>query len=88
MPLRLSAESELKFRRRSVVQQNHLEGNPEANLKSISHRCFLWEVAFEQELTQETIYLPLSCLQVKVQENLFLIAVMRNTRPDVPSDLS
>ena len=34
-----------------------------ANLKSISHRCYLWEVAFEWELIKETIYLPLSCLQ-------------------------
>ena len=38
-------------------------GNPGANLKSISHRCDLREVAFEWELTEETIYLPLGCLQ-------------------------
>ena len=38
-------------------------GNPGANLKSISHRCHLREVAFEWELTKETIYLALSCLQ-------------------------
>ena len=38
-------------------------GNPGANLKSISHRCCLREVAFEWELTKETIDLPLSCLQ-------------------------
>ena len=41
----------------------HLRSNPGANLKSISHRCYLREVAFEWELTQETFYLPLSCLQ-------------------------
>jgi len=38
-------------------------GNPGANLKSISHRCYLREVAFEWDLTQETIFLPLGCLQ-------------------------
>jgi len=41
----------------------HPEGNPWANLKSISHRCYLFEVAFEWELTKETIVLPLGCLQ-------------------------
>ena len=34
-----------------------------ANLKSMSHRCHLFEVAFLWELTQETIHLPLGCLQ-------------------------
>ena len=34
-----------------------------ANLKSISHRCYLWEFAFELELTKEIICLPLGCLQ-------------------------
>ena len=34
-----------------------------ANLKSISHRCHLLEVAFVCELTKETIDLPLGCLQ-------------------------
>ena len=34
-----------------------------ANLKSISHRCHLFEVAFVWELTTETIHLPLGCLQ-------------------------
>ena len=34
-----------------------------ANLKSISHRCYLFEVAFVWELTKETIVLPLGCLQ-------------------------
>ena len=33
------------------------------NLKSISHRCQLLEVAFVWDLTSETIYLPLGCLQ-------------------------
>ena len=34
-----------------------------ANLKPISHRCYLFEVAFVWELTNETIVLPLGCLQ-------------------------
>ena len=33
------------------------------NLKSISHRCHLEEVASVWELTKETIHLPLGCLQ-------------------------
>jgi len=33
------------------------------NLKSIPHRCYLFEVAFVWELTKETIVLPLGCLQ-------------------------
>ena len=42
---------------------SHPGGNPGANLKSISHRCHLREVAFQRELTKGTIYLPLGCLQ-------------------------
>ena len=38
-------------------------GNPGANLKSIPHRCYLFEVAFVWELTSKTIILPLGCLQ-------------------------
>ena len=30
-----------------------------ANLKSVSHRCYLFEVAFVWELTKEIIHLPL-----------------------------
>ena len=30
-----------------------------ANLKSISHRCHLFEIVFVWELTKETIHLPL-----------------------------
>ena len=41
----------------------HPGGNPVANLKSISHRCYLQEEAFEWRLTKETIDLPLGCLQ-------------------------
>jgi len=41
----------------------HPGGNPGANRKSISHRCYLFEVAFVCELTYEIIDLPLGCLQ-------------------------
>jgi len=34
-----------------------------ANVKSISHRCYLCEVAFVRELTKETSVLALGCLQ-------------------------
>ena len=42
---------------------SHSGDNPGANLKSISHRCYLREVAFAWELTKDTIYSPLGCLQ-------------------------
>ena len=42
---------------------DHSGGNPGANVKSISHRCHVFEVAFVWELTKETIHLPLGCLQ-------------------------
>ena len=41
----------------------HPGGNPGANPKSTSHKCFLFKVASVGELTKETIYLPLGCLQ-------------------------
>ena len=41
----------------------HPGGNPGANLKSTSHRCHPILVAFVWELTEETIDLPLGCLQ-------------------------
>ena len=42
---------------------SHPGGNPETNLKLISHRCYLFEEAFVWELTEETIVLLLGCLQ-------------------------
>ena len=42
---------------------SHPGGNPGANLKSISRRCHPILVAFVWELTEETIDLPLGCLQ-------------------------
>ena len=41
----------------------HPGGNPGATLKLIFHRCHPILVAFVWELTQETIDLPLGCLQ-------------------------
>ena len=34
-----------------------------ANLKSISHKCHLFEVSFIWELTKDTVHLPLGCLK-------------------------
>ena len=45
------------------LQPSHPGVELRANLKSISHRCHLFEVAFAWELTNETIHLPLGCLQ-------------------------
>ena len=43
----------------------HLGQNSQvrANLPSVSHRCHLFEVAFVWKMTEETINLPLGCLQ-------------------------
>jgi len=41
----------------------HPGGNPLTNLKSISHRCLPILVAFVWKWTEETIDLPLGCLQ-------------------------
>ena len=46
-----------------IVQIRLACGNPGANLKSVYHRCNLFEVAFVWELTKETIVLPLGCLK-------------------------
>ena len=48
--------------RPSIILLLHPGGNPGENLKSISHRCYVREVASQLELTTET-YLPLDCLQ-------------------------
>ena len=42
---------------------SHPGGNPGANIKTISHKYYIREEEFECELTKETIYLPLGCLQ-------------------------
>jgi hypothetical protein len=45
-----------------TTSETHPGGNPGATLQSSSHRCFLFEVAFVWELTEEIIVLPLGCL--------------------------
>ena len=59
----LPFEFEILVTERTGFEPLHPGGNPGTNLKSISHRYFLREVAFEWELTSETIYLPQGCLQ-------------------------
>jgi len=49
--------------RTGLTSESHPGGNPGQNLKSIPHRCHPILVAFVWELTTETIYLPLGCLQ-------------------------
>ena len=47
-------------------------GNPGANIKSISHRCYLRKEALKWELTKDIIYLPLGCLQGGVSPHRML----------------
>ena len=56
----IMARDHPKVRKQST---HHFGGDLGANLKSISHRYYLREVAFGWELTKETIHLPLGCLQ-------------------------
>ena len=53
-------------------------GNPRANLRSMSHRCCLFEVAFVWDLTKETIVFPLGCLQ---GGSLCAVVPTRHRRP-------
>jgi len=46
-----------------VSRRDHPGVELRANLKSISHRCHLFEVAIVWELTKETIVMPMGCLQ-------------------------
>ena len=50
---------------------------PGVNLKSISHRCHPMLMAFVWELTNETIDLPLGCLQGGLPDENLLVAVLR-----------
>ena len=52
-----------------TLQQAHPGGNTGGNIKSISHRCNPVLVAFVWELTEETVDLPLGCLQGGVAPN-------------------
>ena len=60
---REQARGQSRLLKHMASVQNHLGVELGANLKSISHRCHLFEVAFVWELTKETIHLPLGCLQ-------------------------
>jgi hypothetical protein len=44
-------------------QVSHPGVESRAILKSTSHRCYLFEVAFPWELSKDTIHSPLGCLQ-------------------------
>ena len=57
--------------------ESHPGCNPEANLKSIPHRCLPILVAFVWELAQETIDLPLGCLQAGQRERTSFAGVTR-----------
>ena len=52
-----------------IARHGRLFSNPRpgvelrANLKSISHRCHLFEVVFVWMVAKETIHLPLGCLK-------------------------
>ena len=46
-----------------LVRGSHPGVELRANLESISKRCYLFEVAFVWELSEETIHLPLIRLQ-------------------------
>ena len=58
-----AGDHETTVRRLLLHPPIHPGGNPGANFKSISHSCYLREVAFEWELTKKTICFPLICFQ-------------------------
>ena len=49
--------------RNLITDTSHPGVELRANLMSISHRCHLFEVAFVWESINETIHMPLGCLQ-------------------------
>ena len=51
----------------------HLGGNPGANLKSISHRCYPILIAFVCELTTETIEMPLDFIRTSIHDEYDLM---------------
>ena len=62
-PRHAGSSKEVPVADKPALLPYHPGGNPGANLKSISHRCHPILVAFVWELTEETIDLPLGCLQ-------------------------
>ena len=55
--------TKIKNRHPTPGTQDHPAVELRANLKSISHKCHLFEMAFVWELAEETIHLPPGCLQ-------------------------
>jgi len=53
----------LDLMRENLAAVHHPGVELRANLKSITHRCHLFEVAFVWDLIEGTIHLPLGCLQ-------------------------
>ena len=80
-----------EMRKTGPTTQTHPGGNPGANLKSISHKCHPIMVAFVWELTEETIDLPLGCLQGGCAmgsrcQGATLRAPTASQRPSVPME--
>jgi len=69
----------------SLLETHHPGGNPGANLMSISHRCYLFQVAFVWELTKETIVLPLGCLQGGCKMQIEGMRMAVDWRAPIPS---
>ena len=62
-PLRQHQLGDLQTEENLCLVTVYPGGNPGVNLKSTSHRCYLFEIAFVWALTKETMHLPLGCLQ-------------------------
>ena len=58
-----SPSSALWYNHSNNPSTPHPGDSPRANFKAISYGYYLILVAFAWELTKETIYLPLGCLQ-------------------------
>ena len=63
MGLRVSDFPLLHFDAHNLVFTSHPGVDLRANLKSITHRCHLFKVAFAWLLTKETVHFPLARLQ-------------------------
>ena len=59
-----------------------------ANRRSIHHRCRLFQVAFVLELTKETIYLPLGCLQHGISHRVLSKSFCRSQLPQQSVNVS
>ena len=57
---------------RPQQSQSHPGGNPGANIKSISHRCHLFEVAFDWELTKKLSFCPWVASRAGIEEPLLI----------------